>query len=181
MRNAALLLVTVFASMATVADAQVICLDGRCDARGPVARALRPAPTQSVVVVNAQPVESVPVVVSQPAAPVVVRERVVVRRPVVASHTCDGQPVAAAPRCSCCSSSSASRGGAQAHADACAASGRFVHASDFGGGYEGIGWSSVSADHAVRSCCYWGRRPVREISTAYCPIRRQWFAVVRYR
>jgi hypothetical protein len=70
--------------------------------------------------------------------------------------------------------------GAQAHADQCAASGRFVHATNFGGGYEGIGWGS-SASAATSSCCYWGKRPVREIGTAWCPSRRQWFAVVRYR
>lgn len=49
----------------------------------------------------------------------------------------------------------------------------------FGGGrYEGVGFSSSSADQAIRSCCYWGRRPVREIGVAHG--RSGWYAVVIY-
>lgn len=72
-------------------------------------------------------------------------------------------------------------GGAQAHANRLAASGSFYHASNRGGGYEGIGRSSRSADDAVRHCCYWGKRTPVDIGTAYSPRLRQWVAVVRYR
>lgn len=47
-----------------------------------------------------------------------------------------------------------------------------------GRGVEGIGMSSVSADHAIRNCCYWGTRKVKEIGVARGP--RGWFACVRY-
>lgn len=46
---------------------------------------------------------------------------------------------------------------------------------------EGIGFSTVSAEHAKRSCCYWGRRTPVDIGVAWSPLRRGWFAVVRYR
>jgi hypothetical protein len=46
---------------------------------------------------------------------------------------------------------------------------------------EGIGFSTVSAEHAKRSCCYWGRRTPTDIGIAWSPLRRGWFAVVRYR
>lgn len=72
-------------------------------------------------------------------------------------------------------------GGAQAHAQRLAATGGFYHASNRGGGYEGIGRSSRSAEDAIRHCCYWGKRTPVDIGTAYCPRLRQWIAVVRYR
>lgn len=46
------------------------------------------------------------------------------------------------------------------------------------GGYEGVGFSLVSPDDAVTKCCFWGKRPVREIGVARG--RRGWFAVVWY-
>ena len=46
---------------------------------------------------------------------------------------------------------------------------------------EGIGFSTVSSDAAKRSCCYWGKREAVDIGVAWSPIRRGWFAVVRYR
>lgn len=69
---------------------------------------------------------------------------------------------------------------AQEHADTLAATGAFAHCSRRGGGYEGIGFSPVSPDDACRRCCYWGQRRVREIGTAWSPLRRGWVAVVRY-
>lgn len=50
----------------------------------------------------------------------------------------------------------------------------------FGGnsGYEGVGYSSSSADAAIRNCCYWGQRKPREIGVARGA--RGWFACVRY-
>ena len=69
---------------------------------------------------------------------------------------------------------------AQAHAEHLAATGTFSHCSRRGGGYEGIGMSSSSPDAAMRNCCYWGKRKVREIGTAWSAARRMWIAVVRY-
>jgi hypothetical protein len=69
---------------------------------------------------------------------------------------------------------------AQAHADHLAATGSFGHCSRRDGRYEGIGFSTTSPDAAIRACCYWGRKPVREIGTAWSARRRGWVAVVRY-
>jgi hypothetical protein len=69
---------------------------------------------------------------------------------------------------------------AQEHADMLAKTGSFEHCGRRGGGFEGIGFSSVSPDDACRRCCFWGQRRVREIGTAWCPVRRGWVAVVRY-
>ena len=68
---------------------------------------------------------------------------------------------------------------AQSHATVIARRGSLVHSGC--GQVEGIGFSTVSPDAAVRSCCFWGQRPAVEIGTAWSPIRRGWFAVVRYR
>lgn len=68
---------------------------------------------------------------------------------------------------------------AQDHAIVLARRGALVHASC--GQCEGIGFSSVSPEHAKRSCCYWGKRQPVDIGIAWSPIRRGWFAVVRYR
>ncbi len=69
---------------------------------------------------------------------------------------------------------------AQAHAEHLAATGTLAHCSRRGSGYEGIGMSSTSPDAAMRNCCYWGKRRVREIGTAWSAVRRAWIAVVRY-
>lgn len=70
---------------------------------------------------------------------------------------------------------------AQEHADALAASGGFHHCHNYGGGYEGLGFSTSSdPQDAVRRCCFWGQRRPREIATAWCPKRRGFVAVVRY-
>ena len=68
---------------------------------------------------------------------------------------------------------------AQEHAEQLAATGSFGHCGRRGGGYEGIGMGATP-DDACRRCCYWGQRRVREIGTAWCPVRRVWVAVVRY-
>jgi hypothetical protein len=69
---------------------------------------------------------------------------------------------------------------ADAHAAHLAATNTFSHCNRRGGGYEGLGFSTSSPDHACRSACFWGTRRVREIGTAWCPARRGWIAVVRY-
>jgi hypothetical protein len=50
----------------------------------------------------------------------------------------------------------------------------------FGGndGYEGVGYSTSSADDAIRHCCYWGQRKPRDIGVARG--RNGWYACVRY-
>ncbi len=43
---------------------------------------------------------------------------------------------------------------------------RHVGGSMGGGRYEGVGFSSVSADDAIRRCCFWGQRTPVEIGVA---------------
>ena len=45
--------------------------------------------------------------------------------------------------------------------------------------YEGVGFSTVSADHAISSCCYWGQRSPVGIGVAKG--RNGWYATVLYR
>lgn len=74
--------------------------------------------------------------------------------------------------------SGAENGSAQGVAEMQARCGQCRH---FGGnsGYEGVGFSTASADAAIRNCCYWGQRTPIEIGVARGP--RGWFACVRYR
>lgn len=66
---------------------------------------------------------------------------------------------------------------AQGAANAMAAAGRMAH---FGGnpGYEGVAFSTTSADDAITRCCYWGTMPVAEIGVARGAAG--WYACVRY-
>jgi hypothetical protein len=45
---------------------------------------------------------------------------------------------------------------------------------------EGIGFSTAGPDAALRSCCYYGRYRIVEKAVAWSPVRRGWFAVIRY-
>jgi len=161
MRTILLAILFLTCGAAAAQETTTVCIGGRC---------LLPRARATTVVVH----ESRPaaVVESYSAAPVVIESAPV-------EHYHSPQPVTTVVRATPRRVTVATSSGAQAHAEACAASGRFVHARNFGGGYEGIGWGA-SPEAATRSCCYWGRRPVREIGTAWCPARRQWFAVVRY-
>ena len=72
---------------------------------------------------------------------------------------------------------------AQQDAERRACTGRLGHFGPAGGRREGIGYSSVSADAAVRSCCYYadamrGRYRIVERGVARGP--RGWYAVIRY-
>lgn len=71
----------------------------------------------------------------------------------------------------------ADNGSAQGVAELQARAGSCRH---FGGnsGYEGVGFSSSSADDAIRHCCYWGQRKPRDIGVARG--RNGWYACVRY-
>lgn len=46
-------------------------------------------------------------------------------------------------------------------------------------GYEGVGFSSRSADEAIRNCCYWGKKTPIDIGVARG--KNGWYACVRYR
>jgi len=67
---------------------------------------------------------------------------------------------------------------AQQEAEGMARTGLLRHCGRAGGRAEGIGFSTVSADAAIRSCCYWNQRKPREIGVARGP--RGWYACVRY-
>jgi hypothetical protein len=67
---------------------------------------------------------------------------------------------------------------AQTEAEGMARTGILRHCGRNGGRAEGIGFSTVSADHAIRNSCYWGQRKPREIGVARGP--RGWYACVRY-
>jgi hypothetical protein len=70
---------------------------------------------------------------------------------------------------------------AQSKANAMARMGRTRHVGGgFGGGrYEGVGYSSSSAQAAIRNCCYWGRRQAVDIGVARGA--RGYYACVIYR
>jgi hypothetical protein len=59
-----------------------------------------------------------------------------------------------------------------------ARTGVFGHRGRHGRCREGIGFSTVSADDAVRNCCYHGQLTPREIGVAKG--RRGFYAVIRY-
>ena len=48
-----------------------------------------------------------------------------------------------------------------------------------GARYEGVGWSTVSPQHAIQQCCYWGQRPVSQIGVARGS-DGSWYACVLY-
>jgi hypothetical protein len=91
-----------------------------------------------------------------------------------ASYPTAAVPTAAAPVVS-------SGGLAQQKADIQARAGNCFHpGGSLGGGtHEGCGYSSVSADHAIRSCCYWGQRTPIDIGVARGA--NGWYACVIYR
>ena len=61
-----------------------------------------------------------------------------------------------------------------------ARTGVLKHCGRAGGRREGIGFSSASPSAALRACCYHGRYPIAEQAVVWSPIRRGWFAVIRY-
>jgi hypothetical protein len=67
---------------------------------------------------------------------------------------------------------------AQADAETMARTGILKHCGRNGGRREGIGFSTVSADDAVKRCCFYGRYRIVERGVARGP--RGWFAVLRY-
>lgn len=71
-------------------------------------------------------------------------------------------------------------GGAQAHADRLAATGGFFHDSRHGTAFEGIGRASTPAAAIAAACRPRSALRVIDTATAWCPVRKQWVAVVRY-
>ena len=69
---------------------------------------------------------------------------------------------------------------AQADAEQMARTGILRHCGRNGGRREGIGFSTAGPDAAIRSCCYYGRYRIVEKAVAWSPVRRGWFAVIRY-
>lgn len=69
---------------------------------------------------------------------------------------------------------------AQDDAEHMARTGVLRHCGRAGGRREGIGMSSSGPDAALRNCCYYGRYRIVEKGVAYSPVRRAWFAVIRY-
>jgi hypothetical protein len=68
---------------------------------------------------------------------------------------------------------------AQADANEMARTGILRHCGGNGGRREGIGCGSTP-EAAERACCYYGRYRIVERGVAYSPVRRQWFACIRY-
>lgn len=56
---------------------------------------------------------------------------------------------------------------------------RHDHSPIGNGRYEGVGYSSVSSDDAIRRCCYWGQRTAIGIGVARG--ERGFYATVIYR
>jgi hypothetical protein len=74
---------------------------------------------------------------------------------------------------------------AQETAEDCARSGVLRHCRLLGGRREGIGFSTVSPLEAEKSACFYneamrGRYRIVERGVAWSPVRRGWFAVLRY-
>lgn len=67
---------------------------------------------------------------------------------------------------------------AQQSAETMARRGILGHCGGAGGRREGVGFSAVSADAAIKNCCFWGRYRAREIGVARGV--RGWYACVRY-
>jgi len=68
---------------------------------------------------------------------------------------------------------------AQQDADTIARSGVLRHCGRNAGMREGIGMGSTP-QQAERACCYYGRYRIIDKGIAYSPVRRAWFAVIRY-
>jgi hypothetical protein len=69
---------------------------------------------------------------------------------------------------------------AQQDAEIMARTGVLRHCGTAGGRREGIGMSSSSPLAAERACCFYGRYRIVEKGVAWSPVRRAWFAVIRY-
>ena len=74
---------------------------------------------------------------------------------------------------------------AQQQAEENARTGKLTHCLVLNGMREGVGMSSASPLAAERACCFYndamrGRYRIVEKGVAWSPVRRAWFAVIRY-
>ena len=74
---------------------------------------------------------------------------------------------------------------AQDAAESMARTGILRHCGSNGGRREGIGFSTAGPDAAAKNCCFYndamrGRYRIVERGVAWSPVRRGWFAVIRY-
>lgn len=69
---------------------------------------------------------------------------------------------------------------AEASAQQMARTGILRHCGRAGGRREGIGFSTASPSAARKACCFFGRYRIVEEAVVWSPIRRGWFAVIRY-
>lgn len=110
-------------------------------------------------------------------------ERVVDATGQVLTATVDttGNVVYAAARVATAPIRVVSAGLAQSKAQRQATMNRCCHVGGgFGGGNaEGVGFSTVSADHAISKCCFWGKREALDIGVARGS--NGWYATVIYR
>lgn len=68
---------------------------------------------------------------------------------------------------------------AQADAEEMARIGVLRHCGRNAGRREGIG-CGATPEQAMQNCCYYGRYRIVERGVAWSPLRRQWFACIRY-
>ena len=68
----------------------------------------------------------------------------------------------------------------QVDADEMARTGVLRHCGRNGGRREGIGMGATP-EAALRNCCFYGKYQIVEKAVAWSPVRRMWFAVIRYR
>jgi hypothetical protein len=68
---------------------------------------------------------------------------------------------------------------AQTDAEEMARTGILRHCGRNAGRREGIGMGATP-EAALRNCCFYGRYRIVEKGVAYSPLRRQYFAVIRY-
>jgi hypothetical protein len=144
---------------------------------GVLATAADARPRRSSQVVYSSPVVTMPAyqspVVAMPVPQFPVVAPVVMTQPVMTQPFVP-QPMTAVP--------TATTGGglAQSKAQIQAQAGRCFHpGGSLGGTHEGCGFSTVSADDAVRHCCYWGQRTPIDIGVARGA--NGWYATVIYR
>jgi hypothetical protein len=69
---------------------------------------------------------------------------------------------------------------AESSAQQMARTGVLKHCGRAGGRREGIGFSTASPESARKACCFFGRYRIVEEAVVWSPIRRGWFAVIRY-
>ena len=68
---------------------------------------------------------------------------------------------------------------AQEDAETMARTGILRHCGRAGGRREGIGMGPTP-QAAERNCCFYGRYRIVEKGVAWSPVKRAWFAVIRY-